>query len=125
MMPAALREWPNGRAPSPPSPPPPPGAGGGMPAPIAVPVEDGASLTLASFEERYVRPNRPVVVRGALSRWAPLSRWTDEYLRATVGARVVPCRTNPQGGEGGEGGRLYGDITRMQSYQTEDVPVRL
>ena len=40
------------------------------------------SLSYADFEREYLYPLKPVVVRGALSKWKALERWTPEFFRS-------------------------------------------
>ena len=77
-----------------------------------------ASLTVAHFRERYVLANEPLVIRGALSGWAPLVRWDTAYLRAVAGACRVPVRINPR--VAGPTARMFGDPLRMQAYESEE-----
>jgi hypothetical protein len=41
------------------------------------------------FEERFLFPQRPVVISGAMEGWPALERWTNDYLTEKVGARNV------------------------------------
>ena len=41
------------------------------------------------FEERFLFPQRPVIISGAMDGWPALERWTNDYLRQKVGARTV------------------------------------
>jgi hypothetical protein len=41
------------------------------------------------FEERFLFPQRPVIISGAMDGWPALERWTNDYLRQKVGARIV------------------------------------
>jgi lysine-specific demethylase 8 len=43
----------------------------------------------AELEERFLLPHRPVVVSGAMAGWPAMERWTNEYLKEKVGARMV------------------------------------
>ncbi len=52
-------------------------------------VDIALAPSVEEFTERYVRPERPVVVRGALKDWTPASKWTPEYLKAMSGTRRV------------------------------------
>lgn len=46
---------------------------------------------------RIVAANRPVLIRGAISHWPALSRWTSSYLKDTVGDHVVTVAVTPDG----------------------------
>jgi hypothetical protein len=41
------------------------------------------------FEERFLFPQRPVIISGAMEGWPALERWTNDYLTEKVGARTV------------------------------------
>jgi Cupin-like domain len=41
------------------------------------------------FEERFLFPQRPVIVSGAMEGWPARERWTNDYLKEKVGARTV------------------------------------
>src|SRR5262245_39257965 len=47
------------------------------------------------FEERFLLPQRPVIVSGAMEGWPARELWTNDYLREKVGARRVrPLKAN-------------------------------
>jgi hypothetical protein len=60
----------------------------------AIPVERVAAPTRAVFEERYVRPSRPVVLTSAVSGWPALKRWNPAYLREKIGALEVGFKSS-------------------------------
>jgi hypothetical protein len=41
------------------------------------------------FEERFLFPQRPVIISGAMDGWPARERWTNDYLTEKVGARTV------------------------------------
>jgi hypothetical protein len=41
--------------------------------------------TRADFERKYVKQNRPVIIRGVASRWPAFESWTPEYLQSVAG----------------------------------------
>jgi ribosomal protein L16 Arg81 hydroxylase len=47
------------------------------------------------FEERFLFPQRPVIISGAMEGWPVRERWTNDYLTEKVGARNVDIR-NPK-----------------------------
>lgn len=50
------------------------------------------------FEERFLFPQRPVVVSGATEDWPARERWTNDYLTEKVGARTIqPSKANDDG----------------------------
>ncbi|HEY4210267.1 MAG TPA: cupin-like domain-containing protein [Steroidobacteraceae bacterium] len=55
----------------------------------ATPVDIALAPSVDEFTERYVRPERPVVVRGAVGDWPPSHKWTPDYLKAMSGTRRV------------------------------------
>lgn len=46
----------------------------------SVPYLEGAPDPL-EFYRSWVAPNKPCIIRNALSHWPALSRWTPDYLR--------------------------------------------
>jgi [protein]-arginine 3-hydroxylase / protease len=46
-------------------------------------------LSRREFEERFLFPQRPVIIAGAMEGWPALERWTNDYLLEKVGARFV------------------------------------
>ena len=109
---------------------------------------EAAQLTAERFAREFVARNTPLVVRGALRDWPPLTRWDAAALRRRAGTRAVPVRVRTEaaageagggggggGGEGGEGseggegkggeeGRaaaIFGDVMRMQAYSVEST----
>ena len=53
----------------------------------AAPVDVAVAPSVDEFAERYVRRERPVIVRGGVSDWPPSYKWTPEYLKAMCGTR--------------------------------------
>ncbi|MFI5511716.1 cupin-like domain-containing protein [Mycobacterium sp. NPDC051804] len=41
------------------------------------------------LEERFIVPQRPVIVSGAMEDWPVLERWTNDYLAEKVGTRTI------------------------------------
>jgi hypothetical protein len=41
------------------------------------------------FEERFLFPQRPVIITGAMEDWPARERWTNDYLTEKVGARTI------------------------------------
>jgi lysine-specific demethylase 8 len=46
-------------------------------------------LSRREFEERFLVPQRPVIVSGAMEGWPARERWTNDYLTEKVGAHTV------------------------------------
>lgn len=60
-------------------------------------LEEQRVPAMPDFYQRYVRPQRPVVLRGAVVQAAARQRWTDAYLHANYGNLTVliePKREN-------------------------------
>jgi len=53
----------------------------------AAPVDVAVAPSVEEFAERYVRCERPVIVRGGVRDWPPSYKWTPEYLKETCGTR--------------------------------------
>lgn len=49
------------------------------------------------FHRRWVCPNVPLVVRGGISHWPAVRKWTREYLRDKIGARTITVAATPNG----------------------------
>lgn len=48
------------------------------------------------FEERFLYPQRPVIIAGAMEGWPALERWTNDYLKEKAGARTIQSWTKAQ-----------------------------
>ena len=48
-------------------------------------VEYGTDLSYEEFARKYLYPNKPVVLRGALRGWRALERWSPEFFRDHFG----------------------------------------
>lgn len=51
--------------------------------------------SVADFRARFERPQRPVVITGALSGWTAAERWTPEHLARVHGDHLVEVRASP------------------------------
>ena len=63
----------------------------------AVPVDVAFAPGVEEFAERYVRCERPVIVRGGVRDWPPSYKWTPEYLKAMCGTRGVKIGVSTNG----------------------------
>jgi Cupin-like domain len=63
----------------------------------AAPVDVALAPSVEEFTERYVRRERPVVVRGGVKDWPPSYKWTPEYLKAMHGAHRVKIGVSTNG----------------------------
>ena len=50
-----------------------------------------------SFYRDYVSHNRPVIIRGGVSHWPALTKWTNHYLRDKIGDQEVTVTATPNG----------------------------
>ncbi|QKJ28809.1 cupin-like domain-containing protein [Mucilaginibacter mali] len=58
------------------------------------PVDVVDTITPQDFMEKYLKPRRPVVLRGLTRDWPAREKWTPEYLKQLVGNKVVPLYNN-------------------------------
>ncbi|MES2277825.1 MAG: cupin-like domain-containing protein [Bacteroidota bacterium] len=58
------------------------------------PVDVVDSISPQEFMERYLKPRRPVVIKGLTNNWPAREKWTPEYLKQMVGSKVVPLYDN-------------------------------
>ncbi|KAM4662414.1 bifunctional peptidase and (3S)-lysyl hydroxylase JMJD7 isoform 1-T1 [Discoglossus pictus] len=49
------------------------------------------------FYRDWISPNRPCIIRNALSHWPALQKWTLDYLRSCVGSKTVSVAVTPNG----------------------------
>jgi len=63
----------------------------------AAPIDVAVAPSVEEFAERYVRRERPVIVRGAVKDWPPSKKWTPEYLKAMYGARSLEIGVSTNG----------------------------
>src|SRR5262245_42502515 len=45
-------------------------------------IERRANLSYEEFSDRYLYPNKPVILTDAIKRWKAISRWTPEFFRS-------------------------------------------
>ncbi|XP_072032141.1 bifunctional peptidase and (3S)-lysyl hydroxylase JMJD7-like [Amphiura filiformis] len=57
---------------------------------------DGVPNPLDFYRE-YVCPNRPVIIRNAITHWPALHKWTIPYLRDIYGEKEVTVAVTPNG----------------------------
>ena len=62
-----------------------------------IPRADLRQLTPLQFYRQYVAQSQPVILRGACDRWPALRKWTNAYLRRTMGDAVVSVNVTPTG----------------------------
>jgi hypothetical protein len=51
------------------------------------------------FEERFLKPGRPVLISGIVDKWPAASSWNPEQLVSRVGKNQVPVSVMPRAGD--------------------------
>jgi hypothetical protein len=82
----------------------------------AAAVEIALAPSVEEFAARYVRPERPVVVRGAVKDWTPSYKWTPEYLKAVYGTRSVKIGVSRNGDYLNDEERLNIGVEREEPF---------
>ncbi|CAN7998216.1 unnamed protein product [Ixodes hexagonus] len=49
------------------------------------------------FHRRWVCPNVPLIIRGGISHWPAVHKWTHQYLREKMGSQTVSVAVTPNG----------------------------
>src|SRR6201992_1964706 len=52
------------------------------------------TISPADFAANYLKPRRPLVIKGLTKSWPAREKWTPEYLKQVVGSKVVPLYDN-------------------------------
>jgi len=52
------------------------------------------TISRADFTEKYLKPRRPLVIKGLTKTWPAHNKWTPEYLKQVVGNKIVPLYDN-------------------------------
>jgi len=52
------------------------------------------TITQEDFAAKYLKPRRPVVIKGLTNDWPARNKWTPEFLKQVVGDKVVPLYNN-------------------------------
>ncbi|WP_295654370.1 cupin-like domain-containing protein [uncultured Mucilaginibacter sp.] len=52
------------------------------------------TISAADFKSKYLKPRKPVVIKGLSKNWPSRDKWTPEYLKQVVGSKVVPLYDN-------------------------------
>jgi hypothetical protein len=58
------------------------------------PIDTVENISAADFTANYLKPRRPLVIKGLTNDWAAREKWTPEYLKQVVGSKVVPLYDN-------------------------------
>lgn len=61
---------------------------------ILSPIDTVDTISPADFAENYLKPRRPLVIKGLTKSWPAREKWTPEYLKEVVGNKVVPLYDN-------------------------------
>lgn len=77
-----------------------------------------ASISATDFENKYLLPNRPVIITGMAPGWDAYSKWNWDYLKQQVGGVRVGVYNNVRAGakvpvNGNDGFMLFGDYLDM------------
>lgn len=55
----------------------------------SIPVVDGSLMSRKDFESRYLKPQKPVILRGLWKQYPAYEKWTMDYFRQTMGSLEV------------------------------------
>ena len=58
------------------------------------PIDTVDTINAADFAENYLKPRRPLIIKGLTKDWPAVHKWTPEYLKEVVGNQVVPLYDN-------------------------------
>ncbi|GAB3920874.1 cupin-like domain-containing protein [Mucilaginibacter myungsuensis] len=58
------------------------------------PVDVVDTISREDFVKHYLKPRRPLVIKGLTKDWPARDKWTPEYLKQVVGDRTVPLYNN-------------------------------
>jgi cupin-like protein len=61
---------------------------------ILEPIDTVDYIDPSEFKEKYLKPRRPLIIKGLTSDWAAREKWTAEYMKETVGNKIVPLYDN-------------------------------
>jgi hypothetical protein len=61
---------------------------------ILRPIDTVDTISPEDFRENYLKPRRPLVIKGLTKSWPAREKWTPEYLKQVVGKKVVPLYDN-------------------------------
>jgi len=61
---------------------------------ILRPIDTVDTISPADFTENYLKPRRPLIIKGLTKDWPAREKWTPEYLKQVVGNKVVPLYDN-------------------------------
>lgn len=61
---------------------------------ILSPIDTVDTISAADFQQKYLKPRRPLVIKGLTKDWPAREKWTPEYLKQVVGDKTVPLYDN-------------------------------
>ncbi len=61
---------------------------------ILKPVDTVENITPEDFKKNYLKPRRPLIIKGLTKDWAAREKWTTEYLKEIAGELEVPLYDN-------------------------------
>src|SRR5476651_806709 len=61
---------------------------------ILRPIDNVENISTEDFHSGYLKPRRPLVIKGLTNNWSALEKLTPEYLHEGVGNKVVPLYDN-------------------------------
>lgn len=78
------------------------------------------NITKQEFEQHYLKPSRPVVIKNLAAPWPASEKWTWDYFKKIVGEVSVPVYNNTRAGakvlvNGGDGVMKFGEYIDLIS----------
>ncbi|MFD0792652.1 cupin-like domain-containing protein [Mucilaginibacter litoreus] len=61
---------------------------------ILTPIDTVDFISTSDFQNNYLKPRRPLIIKGLTSNWPAREKWTPGYLKQVVGNKVVPLYDN-------------------------------
>lgn len=61
-----------------------------------IPVVDGSTITRKAFETQYLKPQKPVVLRGLWKQYPAYEKWTMDYFKQSMGDIEVSLFSSKQ-----------------------------
>lgn len=58
------------------------------------PVDVVESIDRDTFQQRYFKPRKPLIIKGLAKEWPAYQKWTWEYFKEIVGDKEVPVYNN-------------------------------
>lgn len=61
---------------------------------VLSPIDTVETISPEDFKEKYLKPRRPLVIKGLTKDWPAREKWTADYMKEVVGKQVVPLYDN-------------------------------